>query len=266
MGVELEQGGLLEAHPESDDTKVIDDADKADGIPQVSYQITAYGADYDVEGLVRRLEKDDIFVPPFQRSYVWTLPQASQFIESLLLGLPVPGVFLARDEPTNRLQVLDGQQRLKTLLFFRKELFNPTDDSKYQRTFSLANVQEPFSGKTYRALEERDRRRLDDSIIHATIVRQESPKNDDTSIYHIFKRLNSGGTLLTPQEIRCAVYHGPFIEKIKTLNDHPSWRGLFGKKHKRLKDQELILRFLALYDSADKYERPMGEFLNKFAG
>jgi hypothetical protein len=69
---------------------------------------------------------------------------------------------------------------------------------------------------------------------------------------------------LTAQEIRCAMYHGSLIEEIKSLNDYPSWRKVFGKKHTRLKDQELILRFLALYNNAPDYQRPMAEFLNKF--
>jgi len=250
---------------EEESTAIEDEAERDEIVPSVSYQITAYGADYDVEGLVRRLEKGDIFVPSFQRSYVWTLPQASQFVESLLLGLPVPGVFLARDEATSKLQILDGQQRLKTLLFFRQGVFNPSDDHKFRRVFALTNVQHPFDSKTYETLSDKDRRRLDDSIIHATVVRQDSPQDDDTSIYHIFKRLNSGGTLLTAQEIRCAVYHGPLIDELKALNEHDSWRRLFEKKNRRLKDQELILRFFALYFRTDKYERPMSEFLNRFA-
>ena len=108
------------------------------------------------------------------------------------------------------------------------------------------------------------KRLLNDSIIHATIVRQEEPKNDDTSIYHIFERLNNSGRKLTAQQIRVAIYHGQFIDLIKELNEVPKWRGIYGKHSTALKDQELILRFLALFFRSSAYSRPMAEFLNKF--
>ncbi len=102
-------------------------------------------------------------------------------------------------------------------------------------------------------------------MIHAIIVKQESPHDDNTSVYHIFDRLNSEGRRLTPQEIRTAIDHGKFIDLIKELNEYESWRSIYGQKNSRLKDQELILRFLGLYFSSDEYEKPMHEFLNKFS-
>jgi hypothetical protein len=102
-------------------------------------------------------------------------------------------------------------------------------------------------------------------LIHAIIVKQESPQDNNTSVYHIFDRLNSEGRRLTPQEIRTAIDHGNFIDLIKELNEYGNWRDIYGKKSSRLKDQELILRFLAFYFSSDEYEKPMHEFLNKFS-
>ena len=93
----------------------------------------------------------------------------------------------------------------------------------------------------------------------------ESPdEEEDSSLFYVFGRLNSGGRKVTAQEIRTAVYGGPFIDLIESLNLNSTWRTLFGKESVRLKDHELILRFLALYSQPDKYERPMEEFLNKF--
>lgn len=247
-----------------DEGSVLDDASKDEIVPIEHYNITSYGADYDVEGLVRRLQKQNIYIPPFQRDYIWTLQMASRFIESLLLGLPVPGVFLVRETDSNLLTVIDGQQRLKTLQFFYDGYFNPRLDSKTKRVFKLIGVQPKFEGQTYLSLDAQDKRILDDSIIHATIVKQESPENDDTSMYHIFERLNNGGRKLLSQEMRTAIYHGEFIDTIKSLNDKAEWREIFGAKHKRLKDQELILRFFALYFVHARYERPMEEFLSKF--
>jgi len=217
-------------HDNTGDTKLV--------VP-LKYDITSYGADFLVDGLVRRLRAQDIFVPHFQRKYVWSHRQASRFIESLLLGLPVPGIFLSKDFDTEKLFVIDGQQRLTTLRYFYDGIFEATG-----REFSIRGVQEQYEGMTYRTLREEDRRRLDDSIIHATIVRQDTPPEDDSSIYYIFERINTGGTPLSPQEIRASVYHGPFIDLLKELNSNEHWRDIFGPIHKRMKDQELILRFL----------------------
>lgn len=162
------------------------------------YLITAYGADYPVDSLVKRMRSGDIFVPKFQRHFVWKLPQASRFIESLLLGLPVPGIFLSKDDDSNKMLVIDGQQRLETLRRFYDSRFSNDEE------FALHNVQPEYEGKTYADLDEEDRRKLDDSIIHATIVRQDSPADDKSSIYHVFERLNTGGTPLTAQQIRAA--------------------------------------------------------------
>ena len=223
------------------------------------YSITSYGADYTVDMLVKRLSNDVIFVPPFQRSYVWSLNQASRFVESLLLGLPVPGVFLSKENSTGKMLVIDGQQRLKTLQFFYEGLFRG-------REFELKGVQDRFEGKTYKKLEEADRLRLDDSIIHATIVRQDEPSDDESSIYHVFERLNTGGTQLQPQEIRACIYHGKFNNLLLDLSKIHSWQTIYGSPSNRLKDRELILRFFALYFDFDNYKRPMKEFLNEYMG
>ena len=80
----------------AEEPEVIDDEGSEEGGAAARYDITSFGADFDVDGLVKRLRTEEIFVPSFQREYVWTINDASRFIESLLLGLPVPGIFLAR--------------------------------------------------------------------------------------------------------------------------------------------------------------------------
>ena len=237
-----------------------DDSDEDEVIP-FKYSITSYGADFPVDGLVKRISEGDIEIPSFQRSYVWKLKQASRFIESLLLGLPVPGIFFSKEQGTQKLLVIDGQQRLRTLQYFYSGAYEPTG-----KTFVLRGVQPKFNGLTYKQLKEEDRRRLHDSIIHATIVKQEEPSEDDSSIYYIFERLNTGGTLLQPQEIRAAIYHGPFNDLLKRLNKKKSWRLIYGGISNRMRDQELILRFFSLLYHADKYKKPMKEFLNKYMG
>ena len=99
---------------------IVDDVedDSPEEVMPFEYSITSYGADYTVDSLVSRLQRDDIFIPIFQRGFVWDTKTASRFVESLLLGLPVPGIFLSREEDTNRLIVVDGQQRLRSLRSF----------------------------------------------------------------------------------------------------------------------------------------------------
>lgn len=247
-----------------DEGNLVDEAEADDTVLPHHYGITSFGADYDVEGLVRRLRRGEIFIPTFQREYVWSQSEASRFIESLLLGLPVPGVILATDPDTNKLLVIDGQQRLKTIQFFYEGNFDPQTDERARRVFKLVHVQPRYEGKTYQELEESDRIHLDNSIIHATIVKQDFPEHDDTSVFHIFERLNTGGRRLFPHEIRVAIYYGSLIDCLRQWNDFPPWRNIFGRKNKRLKDQELILRFLALHSDGANYSRPMSEFLNRF--
>lgn len=245
----------------SDETKVRESF-KEEGIEETlpfKYSITSYGADYPVDGLVKRIRDGSIYIPPFQRDFVWSLRQASRFVESLLLGLPVPGIFLSRDEETQRLLVIDGQQRLRSLQYFYDGIFHDT-----RREFALRDVQEQYEGVTYKSLSDEDRRRLDDSIIHATIVRQDEPSEDNSSIFNIFERLNTGGVLLQAQEVRAAIYGGEFNNLIRKLNENECWRALFGPVGARMRDQELILRFFALYYRSKKYEKPIKGFLNTY--
>ena len=209
-----------------DGEELVDDLDETLEVTPYIYSITAYGADYPVDSLVKRIDSGDIVVPRFswppderseivgfQREYVWPRTKSDRFIESLLLGLPVPGVFLVR-EPTDRFLVLDGHQRLHTLRSFYEGVIHGQE-------YRLDGVEERFHDKRYQDLDVDDRRRLDDSIIHATVIRQDEPSEDQSSVYMIFERLNTGGVNLQPQEIRVALYHGEFV---RVLRDGPGVR------------------------------------------
>jgi Protein of unknown function DUF262 len=254
---------------EVEDEENILDVDPQQEVLSVTYDITSYGADYPVDGLVKRLEQGDIVVPSFdptydegdeiegfQRRFVWSRPQMDKFVESLLLGLPVPGIFLVRNQ-ANKLLILDGQQRLGTLRAFYHGIYDG-------REYLLKHVQAPFRGKSYKTLEDEDRRRLDDSIIHATVLRQDFPANSQDAVYSIFERLNTGGSPLQPQEIRIALFNGPFLRVIADLNDDRNWRELYGSKSPRFKDHELILRVLAMFENSSEYSRPVKGFLNNY--
>ena len=262
--VSLEAGANETLNMNETEESVEDEEDNS--VAPVRYRITSFGVDFDVEGLYRRLSRDEIVVPRFQRSYVWNIRQASRFIESLLLGLPVPEIFLSRDFDSDKYVVIDGQQRLKSIQFFYDGVFNPPRESDTSTIFKLTGVQKEFEGMTYEELGRSDQFRIDNSTIHATVVKQDVPEKDNTSVYHIFDRINSSGTRLTPQEIRSAIYHGKLINTLGALNDDFIWRSIFGRVSRRQKDQELILRFLAFLFDSDNYKPPMTEFLTKFVG
>jgi hypothetical protein len=238
--------------------EVLDEDDEA--VP-FQYAISSKGIDYDVQGLVKRLIDGDILIPRFQRGFVWSLKEASRFIESLLFGLPVPNIFLSEEPDTQRLLVVDGQQRLTTLRCFYEGLWPLT-----KREFAIkgTGAKGRYEGATYKSLPDADRRRLDNSSLRASIIKQDQPSEDNSSIYHVFERLNTGGVSLTAHEIRAAIYHGKFSDLINELNNNKQWREIYGPENKLMRDQELILRFFAFYFNDQKYKAPMKEFLNKF--
>ncbi|WP_345860622.1 DUF262 domain-containing protein [Shewanella algae] len=224
----------------------------------LSYQISSYPADITLKGYLDKWDERQIVIPEFQRSYVWDQVKASKLIESFLLGLPVPGVFLYKDRKTNKLAVIDGQQRILSSIRFFKNEFD-------EKIFRLKNVLPKWEGKTYSELDDSDRFQLNDTVLRATVVQQLDP-DDHSSIYHIFERLNTGGINLNPMEIRKCVYFGELYSLLEELNEDENWRKLIvkPKADKRLRDVELVLRCLSLNDSWKTYEKPMKGFLNNF--
>ena len=223
-----------------------------------TYKISYYPADLTLKGYLDKWRADQLIIPPFQRSYVWDQVKASKLIESFLLGLPVPGVFLYKERETNKLQVIDGQQRILSAVRFFKNEFE-------EKIFRLKNVNSKWNGKTYAQLDEVDRLQLDDTVLRATVVQQLDP-DDDSSVFHIFERLNTGGINLNPMEIRKCVFMGPQFQMLEDLNALDTWRKLIGQPRidKRYRDSELVLRVIALHDSWATYKKPMKGFLNSY--
>jgi uncharacterized protein with ParB-like and HNH nuclease domain len=239
-----------------------------DTIP-ASYDIVTYPADYTLEGLVAKLHKS-IIISGFQRKYVWNIKQASRLIESFLLGLPVPAIFLFADPEINKFLVVDGQQRLISISYFFEGYFGQADDKGHRTVFKLQGLNEksPYAGKTFNDLQAEDEAavsRLKESVLRAFIVKQLRPEGR-SSVYHIFERLNTGGTQLVGQEIRNCVFDGTFNYSLHQLNTLKEWRLVFGSKteDKHLRDAELILRFMALYHESANYSKPMKDFLSEF--
>jgi Protein of unknown function DUF262 len=218
--------------PEDPSTLTDEEVAEIEQVEAESVSISYSGTDFDVEGLVRRLDRGDIVIPNFghpdsdlevagfQRSFVWRRPQMDRFIESLLLGYPIPAIMLVQ-QLDKRYLVLDGQQRLKTLQYFYNRVYRGVE-------FALTNVAEQFKGLTYKTLDDPLRRMLGNTFIQATIVRTDGSPASLDAVYQIFERLNSGGTQLTAHEIRIALYSGPLVGVLTDLNAINSWRQIYG--------------------------------------
>ena len=232
----------------------------------VEFEIATYPADYTLEVLHQKWKTGDIVIPKFQRGFVWKISQASRLIESFMLGLPVPQIFIYTD-PEQKSLVVDGQQRLKSIFFYFEGFFGEEDKLGKRKVFKLEGINETskWLNKTFNGFSEPDKRKLKDSVLRAIIIKQLNPK-DDTSVYHIFERLNTGGTLLKNQEVRNCVYWGKLNDLLQELNQYPTWRKLLGKPNldSRQKDIELIVRYIALFHEGKEYRRPMKDFLSSF--
>jgi len=215
------------------------------------YNITSWGADITLRDIIASYNDGDIIKPELQRKYVWDKKEASRFIESILLGLPVPSIFLAKSIDSRQL-IVDGYQRIKTIYDFERGIWSG-DGSVFKLTNS-DRINERWRNKSYSELNSDDQRGFRTYTIHAIIFEQKQPKND-SGLYQIFERINTSGRTLLPQEIRNCVYQGLLNSLVIELNKYPKWRFLFGEKneHPRMQDLEFILRFFTL--SQDKIFR-----------
>ena len=229
-------------------------------IDDAPYEIRTQGADFTLELLSQKVGTNEILIPDFQRKYVWPIKKASKLIESFLLGLPVPQIFLYQEAKDRDLLVVDGQQRLLSSFFFLRGL---VEDGKTE--FRLRGVKQKWEGKTFKDLDEGDKRRLKNYILRATIFEQIDPA-DNKSVYEIFERLNTGGMPLTEQEVRNCVNRGNINAFLAKINLGKSWRLLLGKSNpdRRMKDIEMILRVFALFEGWESYKKPMKDFISTF--
>lgn len=256
------------------------------------YDITASPNDFNIKTLFDFIESGALVIPGFQRNYVWDIGRASKLIESILLGLPIPQIFLY-EESRNRFLVIDGQQRLMSIYYFIKQRFPKkekrvelrrifgehgkipdeiTEDDTYFRKFNLT-LSEPvpgqknrFHGLNYSTLGDL-KLGLDMRTVRNVIVKQNLPDNDNSSVFEIFNRLNSGGINLRPQEIRACLYHSEFYNMLFKINNDERWRRLLNSPEADLhaRDVEILLRSYAMLIEGKKYKPSMTKFLNNFS-
>lgn len=226
-------------------------------------KIFSYNVANTVEVLKLKIDNDEIVLKPeFQRDFVWDINRASLFIDSLLIGLPIPSIFLGKNKSTESYIVIDGQQRLKSIYYYITGRFLSNEK---EVIFSLRNLKDrEWDGKTYAELDTKLKRRINNAVLNTTVI--EDINYRPKVVHDLFHRLNTGGMPLTDQEIRNCVYTGIFNGLLIELNKDGNWRKLVGKQFvdRRLRDVELILRFFALLYDLKKYKPSMREFLSTY--
>ncbi len=225
--------------------------------------------EYDLETLVNRIRKKQIKLDPeYQRKKRWNDEASSQLIESLILNIPIPTIYLSQDidvdeedEGISRYSVIDGQQRLTAIFkFMTNEL-----------VLIGMGVLEPLNGYTYDELPPFLKRRLEERTIKC--LRIDSTLDAQVK-YDIFERLNSGAVKLEAQELRNAIYRGPFNDLVKhiardinflilnQINPEPTKMERH-KKVQKMEDVELVLRFFSLYNNGYmSYRHGFKDFLS----
>lgn len=242
----------------------LDDAYSNDDI----YNINSWGADLSFRELITMYDEDELLKPELQRNYIWDKVEASRFIDSLLLGLPVPSIFLA-NTPEDRKLIIDGYQRIMTVYDFVSGIWS--GDNKIFKLSNSEKINSRWRGKAFKELESVEQRKIRATTIHSIIFEQSMPKNDDTSLFQIFERINTGGRALNSQEIRNCVYQGALNRLLFILNAEDEWRALFGAEiDPRMRDMEFILRCFALntdyIKGIEKGNISLKKLLNEFMG
>lgn len=216
--------------------------------------------EFTIEFLVEKFDKGQIYVPDYQRDFVWDKKRQSRLIESLLLGLPIPSIFLAdvyenRDDE-GELEIVDGSQRIRTLSAFVNNVLQ----------ISNLEVLTTLNGKTFSDFAVPRRKRFLNISLKTTVL---TDKSDSDTRFMMFDRVNTGGDELRYMEQRKGIYQGNFTNLIyKKCSKNELFRKLTFFTDKiaiRNEAEELILRFYAYSDKYLEYtDNSQADFLNKY--
>lgn len=224
-------------------------------------------ADLTVREVVRMVRDGEMnAAPAYQRKFRWKQDDESRLIESLMLGLPVPSVFVAANSDFS-LEVVDGLQRVSTLVHFvepRKADLELIGRDEPLVLVGLEKLQK-LEGLSFSAMPKEIQRYFGRLGIRVTTL---TDKSDSAVRFQLFERLNRGAVKLSPQEVRTVVYRGPFIDLLKELAEYPMFRQLAKLQELQEEDgtrAEIVLKFFAYLERFDQYDGRVTEFLNEFA-
>ncbi len=222
----------------------------------VDYDIKEFTVELITQKYLQGIEKDenDIFIPTYQRNFVWNQERQSKFIESMLLGIPIPYIFTA-DVDEGRLEVVDGSQRLRTIVNFIES----------KLILSNLEILDKLNGFKYSNLGIARQRKFKNSTIRMIAL---SDKSDEEVRFMMFERINTGSDLLKDMEKRKGIFGGKFIDFVyKECAAHPLFikhTSFTDKVLQRGEPQELIIRFFAFSDQYLEFKTGMNKFLNDY--
>lgn len=222
-------------------------------IVELSKRIDFYLTEYSVELLVNKMRAGDFVVPPYQREFTWELDRKSRFIESLLLGLPIPFLFFW-EMPDGKLEIVDGSQRLRSLQEFVLDGF----------VLGELETLTALSGFAFDDLPSSRRRKIVNRSIRGIVLNEHA---DEQARFDMFERINTGSKIANKAEVRRGALAGAFMDLVIELAQDPVFSNLAPVSRKDLQErerEELVTRFFAYGGSLDGYKDRPSEFIFKF--
>ena len=211
-------------------------------LPPDSREILTKADDRQVTSLHTKHKRGRLVLQPdFQRQFVWDRKKASRLIESALLNVPLPIIYLS-EQPDGIEHVIDGQQRLTSFFSFIDGVF---PDGKPFTLQGLTAYPE-LEGDGFKDLSEKQQEKITEYNLRTVTLLKQS---DDDLKFEIFERLNTGSEPLKDMELRNCIYRGPYMTLLRELSTEPDFRAVspFSGPDKRMRDVELVLRFAAFY-------------------
>lgn len=234
--------------------EALEQQDFADGvlsIPPEQRKLHTETYDFTVETIADKLNNKSVFIPEYQRRYVWSEPQASRLIESLIIQCPIPVIYL-NQEPDERLSVIDGNQRLTSIHRYLNNEFPLKGLTAYPE----------LEGNRFHQLDSRIQRHIINRTLRCIVILKDTHPQVK---FDVFERLNTGAVKLTPQELRHGLYFGDTTNLATETAKKTSFASIIDiKSDKRMKAEELILRFWALSENFSNYKKPLSGFINRF--
>lgn len=219
-------------------------------IVELSKRIEFYLTEYSVELLANKMNKGEFIVPPYQREYTWEHERKSRFIESLVLGLPIPFLFFW-EMPDGKLEIVDGSQRLRSIEEF------VLGDLRLGELQSLTAM----SGFKFSDLPESRQRKINNRSIRGIVLNEHA---DEQARFDMFERINTGSKIANMAEVRRGALAGPFMDLIIELSVIPKFVALAPVSKKNLNErehEELVARFFAYSDGLEGYKDRPSEFI-----
>ena len=219
-------------------------------IVELSKRIDFYLTEYSVELLAGKMRKGEFVVPTYQRAYTWEEERKSRFIESLLLGLPIPFLFFWEMQ-NGKLEIVDGSQRLRSIKEF------VLGDLRLGELDGLTAL----SGFKFSDLPESRQRKINNRSIRGIVLNEHA---DEQARFDMFERINTGSKIANKAEVRRGALAGPFMDLIVELAVAPKFEALAPVSQKELDErerEELVARFFAYSNGLDGYKDRPSEFI-----